>query len=64
MAAALGVPYQTYNNWERGHQIPVNEAKRIKEAAPGLTGDYLLWGDIDALAADLLRKMKSDSEKK
>jgi len=63
-AAELGVPYNTYNNWERGHPITANEAKRIKDASPGVTGDYILWGDESGLAVETWRKLRSDSSDK
>jgi DNA-binding XRE family transcriptional regulator len=63
-AAHLGVTYQTYNNWERGEPIPVNEAKRIKDATPGLTGDYILWGDESGLTVQVLKALRSDKPDK
>ena len=53
MAAVLGVPYHTYHNWERGLPIPATEAKRIKGATPGISGDWLLWGDEAGLTVDV-----------
>jgi hypothetical protein len=57
-AAQLRVPYNTYNNWERGHPIPVNEAKRIRDITPGITGDYILWGIEDGLTIEIARKLR------
>jgi hypothetical protein len=63
-AAELGIPYPRYNNWERGHPITVNEAKRIRDATPGVTGDYILWGIEDGLSVETWRKLRSDSSDK
>ena len=63
-AAILGVPYPRYNNWERGLPIPAEEAKRIKDATPGITGDYILWGDEAGLSVETWRKLRSDGSDK
>jgi DNA-binding XRE family transcriptional regulator len=59
MAAVLGVSYQTYNNWERGLPLGAQGARIIKNATPGISGDWLLWGDETWLTVDILRKLKS-----
>ncbi len=59
-AGRLGVPYPRYNNWERGFPIPETEVKKIKDITPGLTGDFLLWGDTDGLTVETLLKLKSN----
>jgi hypothetical protein len=55
------VPYPRYNNYERGLHLPAEAAKRIKDATPGITGDYILWGDENGLTVEILRKLRSDN---
>ena len=57
-AAILGVEYQTYNNWERGLPIPAEQVKKIMDITPGITGDYILWGNEGGLTVDVLRKLR------
>jgi hypothetical protein len=57
-AAVLGIPYSRYNNWERSFPVRVEEAKRIKDATPGITGDYVLWGDESGLSIETWRKLR------
>lgn len=60
-AARLGVSYSRYNNWEGlGYPIPETEAKKIKEITPGITGDFILWGDIEGLTVEALKKLRSN----
>lgn len=60
-AARLGVSYSRYNNWEgAGYPIPEAEAKKIKDITPGITGDYILWGDIEGLTVEALKKLRAD----
>lgn len=57
-AAQLNVPYNTYNNWERGSPIPESWVERLKRITPGITGDWLFWGDESRLDVETLRKIK------
>jgi hypothetical protein len=59
-AAELGVPDTRYRNWENGKPIPSDEAKKIKDITPGVTGDYILWGDESGLRLDVLKKLKTN----
>ena len=54
-AAVLGVSQARYNNWERGWPIPEDKVKQIKDLTPGLTGDWLLWGDQEGLTVEIAR---------
>ena len=58
-ADELGVPDTRYRNWENGKPIPTDEAKKIIDITPGMTGDYIFWGIESGLAVDILKKLKA-----
>jgi hypothetical protein len=63
-AAHLGIPDTRYRNWENGKPIPADEIKKIKDITPGITGDYILWGDEAGLSVETWRKLHSDGSDK
>lgn len=58
-AAQLGIEYGRYNNWELGYPIPANMIKKIKDITPGITGDYIWWGDTAGLSVETWRRLQS-----
>jgi hypothetical protein len=58
-AFKLGVEPARYNHWEKGWPIPVDQAEKIKKITPGITGDYIFWGDETGLTVGVWRKLRS-----
>jgi len=59
-AARLEVEPGRYGHWESGVQpIPTDQAKKIKDITPGITGDYIFWGDTRGLSIETFRKLQS-----
>lgn len=61
-AKRLGIRYKSWNHYENGHVILTVAAFTIlRSKVPGLSFDWLLFGDPDKLARDLLAEiMKAD----
>jgi hypothetical protein len=58
-AAELGIPDTRYRNWENGKPLPADEIKKIKDITPGITGDWILWGDESGLSVETYRKLNN-----
>lgn len=58
MAVALGIKLTRWNNIERGRQpISMDIAIRIRRRFPGVTLDWLLFGDPSGLSLELAKRL-------
>jgi hypothetical protein len=58
-AARLGISMQRMNNFENGYPLSLEVAARIRAAVPGMTLDWLFFGDERALPLDLVQRLRS-----
>ena len=56
-AEELGVSPQRLNNVENGKPLSRDLANKIIQAVPGITTDWLWYGDADGLSVALARKL-------
>jgi len=61
-AHRLGVSQARYNHWERGFSIPTDQVRKIKDITPGITADWLYWGDTSALTFQVWWKLYGTEE--
>lgn len=58
MAVALGIKLTRWNNMERGQQpMSMDVAIRIRRRFPGVTLDWLLFGDPSGLPLELAKRL-------
>src|SRR5258708_6251133 len=62
-AARLDISVQRMNNFENGYPLSLEVAGRIRAAAPGMSADWLYWGDERALPAVMLDRLRSAAGK-
>jgi transcriptional regulator with XRE-family HTH domain len=57
-ARFLGVSKARWNNFERGFPMPREMIELLcKDKIPGLTSDWLYWGDAGGLSVELARQL-------
>ena len=64
-ADRLGVGYQHWKNLENGLGVPITLATKLLDLAPGLTLDWIYFGEESGLSVALsqeLRSLVSDGE--
>jgi len=58
-AARINISVQRMNNFENGYPLSLEVASRIRAAVPGMSVDWLYWGDERALPAVMLDKLRA-----
>lgn len=57
MAAALGIKVSRWNNFERGAPLSMDVATKICRRFPGVTLDWLIFGNPAGLPLDLAKRL-------
>jgi transcriptional regulator with XRE-family HTH domain len=57
MAAALGIEVSRWNNFERGQPISKEIAFKVRLRFPGVTTDWLFFGDPSGLPLELAKRL-------
>lgn len=57
IADALGIDLKRWNNYERGYPIPREIAFLIREKFPGMSVEWLWWGDMGNLSSKYTRRL-------
>jgi hypothetical protein len=58
-ARRLGISVQRMGNFENGYQLSLEVADRIRAAVPGMSLDWLYYGDERALPMVLVQRLRS-----
>lgn len=54
----LDVDHQLLSHWEKTGQIPWPEAAKYRQLVPGVTLDYIFFGDLRGISAELARDLR------
>lgn len=57
MARAVKTSGTTWNNYEKGFPLPIGAAMKVRRAVPGLTLDWIYYGDPSKLSLELAQAL-------
>lgn len=58
-AVRIGISVQRLNNMENGFPLSLDVAKKIRATVPGITTDWLYFGDERALPVEMMTKLRA-----
>jgi hypothetical protein len=58
IADKLGIEMKRWNNYERGYPIPREIAFLLREKLPGMSAEWLWFGDTGNLSPQFIKKIK------